>query len=71
MINKDIKEINDAQLSEGIEAYETLVQWVKTAPKIIQDLEKNGKKEELHQYRLKIKLVLDKLKEIQKLMVSE
>ena len=48
----------------GEEAYQTLVNWVKSVPNAIKEIEKNGSKEELIRYKKKIKMVVEKLKEI-------
>ena len=59
---KDRSEINN----ESQQAYQTLVDWVKTVPNTIDELKKNGNEDDLRKYQLKIKMVLNKLKEIQK-----
>ena len=46
------------------EAYLTLVNWVKSVPNAIKEIEENGSKEELIRYKKQIKMVLEKLKEI-------
>ena len=51
--------------TNGQEAYETLVEWVKTVPKTINELKKNGTEEDLKTYQIQIKMVLDKLKQIE------
>ena len=48
----------------GEEAYLTLVNWVKSVPNAIKEIEENGSKEELIQYKKQIKMVVEKLKEI-------
>ena len=48
----------------GEEAYETLVNWVKSVPNAIKEIEENGSKEELIRYKKQIKMVVKKLKEI-------
>ena len=48
----------------GEEAYQTLVNWVKSVPNAIKEIEENGSKEELIRYKKQIKMVLEKLKEI-------
>ena len=48
----------------GEEAYQTLVNWVKSVPNAIKEIEKNGSKEELIRYKKQIKMVVEKLKEI-------
>ena len=64
------KEKNQDELTieigtNGQEAYETLVEWVKTVPKTINELKKNGTEEDLKTYQMQIKMVLDKLKQIE------
>ena len=59
---KDLSEIDN----ESQQAYQTLVDWVKTVPNTIDELKKNGTEDDLRKYQLQIKMVLDKLKEIQK-----
>ena len=59
---KDRSEIDN----ESQQAYQTLVDWVKTVPNTIDELKKNGNEDDLRKYQLKIKMVLNKLKEIQK-----
>ena len=48
----------------GEEAYQTLVNWVKSVPNAIKEIEKNGSKEELIRYKKQVKMVVEKLKEI-------
>tara|TARA_B110000003_G_scaffold101662_1_gene103863 strand:+ start:580 stop:801 length:222 start_codon:yes stop_codon:yes gene_type:complete len=50
------------------EAYSTLVDWAKSAPKIIKQLEEEGKKEELKKFKLQIKLVVNKLQDIEQIL---
>jgi len=64
------KEKNQDELTieigtNGQEAYATLVEWVKTVPKTINELKKNGTEEDLKTYQMQIKMVLDKLKQIE------
>ena len=64
------KEKNQDELTieigtNGQEAYETLVEWVKTVPKTINELKKNGTEEDLKTYQMQVKMVLDKLKQIE------
>ena len=49
---------------DGEEAYQTLVNWVKSVPNAIKEIEQNGSKEELIQYKKQVKMVVEKLKEI-------
>ena len=59
---KDRSEIDN----ESQQAYQTLVDWVKTVPNTIDELKKNGTEDDLRKYQIQIKMVLNKLKEIQK-----
>ena len=59
---KDRSEIDN----ESQQAYQTLVDWVKTVPNTIDELKKNGTEDDLRKYQRQIKMVLNKLKEIQK-----
>tara|TARA_B100001079_G_scaffold101771_1_gene87393 strand:- start:262 stop:504 length:243 start_codon:yes stop_codon:yes gene_type:complete len=71
VLNLDMeKEKNQDELTieigtNGQEAYATLVEWVKTVPKTINELKKNGTEEDLKTYQLQVKMVLDKLKQIE------
>ena len=56
---------------EGEEAYETLVNWVKSVPNAIKEIEENGSKEELIRYKKQIKMVVEKLKEIKSKLPEE
>ena len=49
--------------TNGQEAYATLVEWVKTVPKTINELKKNGTEEDLKTYQMQVKMVIDKLKQ--------
>ena len=49
---------------DGEEAYQTLANWVKSVPNAIKEIEQNGSKEELIQYKKQVKMVVEKLKEI-------
>ena len=49
---------------DGEEAYQTLVNWVKSVPNAIKEIEQNGSKEEIIQYKKQVKMVVEKLKEI-------
>jgi len=51
---------------DGQQAYQTLVDWVKAVPNMLEEIEKNGTEDELRNYKLQIKMVVDKLKEIEK-----
>lgn len=58
---EDLEHLN---AGDGVQAYQTLVDWVKSVPNVIQEIEKNGTEEDLIRYRKQIKLVVEKLKEI-------
>tara|TARA_B100001939_G_C16753862_1_gene535243 strand:+ start:263 stop:487 length:225 start_codon:yes stop_codon:yes gene_type:complete len=49
---------------DGEEAYQTLVNWVKSVPNAIREIEENGSKEELVRYKKQVKMVVEKLKDI-------
>ena len=51
---------------DGEQAYQTLVDWVKAVPNVLEEIKKNGTEDELRNYKLQIKMVVDKLKEIEK-----
>ncbi len=51
---------------DGEEAYQTLVNWVKSVPNAIKEIEQNGSKEELVRYKKQVSMVVEKLKEIKK-----
>ena len=70
------KEKNQDELTieigtNGQEAYATLVEWVKTVPKTINELKKNGTEEDLKTYQLQVKMVLDKLKQIEQKLEND
>ena len=50
---------------DGVEAYQTLVNWVKSVPNTIKEIEQSGSKEELIRYKKQVKMVVEKLKEIE------
>jgi len=50
---------------DGVEAYQTLVNWVKSVPNTIKEIEQSGSKEELIRYKKRVKMVVEKLKEIE------
>ena len=51
---------------DGEQAYQTLVNWVKAVPNVLEEIKKNGTEDDLRNYKLQIKMVVDKLKEIEK-----
>jgi len=57
--------------NNGQQAYQTLVEWVKTVPNAIDEIKKNGTEEDLRKYQLQIKMVLDKLKDIEQELRSD
>ena len=57
--NQSVFENNSQQ------AYQTLVEWVKTVPNAIDEIKKNGTKEDLRKYQFQLKMVLEKLKDIE------
>tara|TARA_B100001250_G_C19791806_1_gene786864 strand:- start:1181 stop:1399 length:219 start_codon:yes stop_codon:yes gene_type:complete len=50
------------------EAYNTLREWVKSAPETVDEIKKNGTKEDLKKYQSQIKMVIDKMKEIESVL---
>ena len=64
MSNK--KDNNITEGKEGTEAYQTLVDWVKSVPDAIAHIKENGNKENLAKYQNQVKLVIKKMKEIEK-----
>ena len=58
---EDLEHLN---AGDGVQAYQTLVDWVKSVPNVIQEIEENGTEEDLIRYKKQIKLVVEKLKEI-------
>ena len=58
---EDLEHLN---AGDGVQAYQTLVDWVKSGPNVIQEIEENGTEEDLIRYKKQIKLVVEKLKEI-------
>ena len=59
------KSVPDASINE---AYNTLREWVKSAPETVDEIKKNGTKEDLKKYQSQIKMVIDKMKEIESLL---
>ena len=64
--NKNSEEISIEIGTDGKEAYRTLAEGVKSAPKTMNKIKKNGTEEELKNYQLHVKMVLEKLKAIEK-----
>ena len=57
-------ESENSELKKEYEAYKTLKDWVKTVPKTMKELEKNGETDKLIKYKKQVKLVLQKLEDI-------
>ena len=56
------KRLDQANIEE---AYKTLREWVKSAPGTVEELKKNGSKEDLKKYLSKIKMVIKKMQDIE------
>ena len=50
---------------DGEEAYQTLVNWVKSVPNAIKEIEESGTEEDLIRYKIQIKMVVEKMQEIE------
>ena len=62
----DRQEKNKGPDQANIEgAYKTLKEWVKSAPGTVEELKKNGTKEDLKKYLSKIKMVIQKMQDIE------
>ena len=64
-------ESENSELNKEYEAYKTLQDWVKTVPKTMKELEKNGEKDKLIKYKKQVKLVLQKLEDIKFALENE
>ena len=64
-------EYENSELKKEYEAYKTLKDWVKTVPKTIKELEKNGETDKLIKYKKQVKLVLQKLEDIKFALENE
>ena len=60
-----------SELKKEYEAYKMLQDWVKTVPKTIKELEKNGETDKLIKYKKQVKLVLEKLEDIKFALENE
>ena len=58
--HRDIESIDKAE-----KAYNTLVDWAKGVPYTIEELKKRGSKEELRNFKQKVLMVIEKMKEIE------
>ena len=64
-MSKNNKKNNKRQnLTKEQEAYQTLRDWVQTVPDTLRQLEEQGNKEQIMNYKKQIKLVLQKLEQI-------
>lgn len=64
-------ESENSELNKEYEAYKTLKDWVKTVPKTMKELEKNGETDKLIKYKKQVKLVLQKLEDIKFALENE
>ena len=64
-------ESENSELNKEYEAYKTLQDWVKTVPKTMKELEKNGETDKLIKYKKQVKLVLQKLEDIKFALENE
>lgn len=60
------KKINLERLDK--EAYETLVEWAKSAPKFLEEIKEHGNEEDLLKFKTQVKMVVNKLKEIEQVL---
>ena len=66
MRNKEKESTQDKLEENGQAAYTMIKEWIKNIPITIADIKANGTKEDLHNYQIQIKMVLDKLEDIVK-----
>ena len=64
MRNKEKESTQDKLEENGQAAYTMIKEWIKNIPITIADIKANGTKEDLHNYQIQIKMVLDKLEDI-------
>ena len=64
-------ESENSELNREYEAFKTLQDWVKTVPKTMKELEKNGETDKLIKYKKQVKLVLQKLEDIKFALENE
>ena len=67
MKNKEKVPTKDHSEENVREAYSTIQKWIKTIPSTLADIKENGTKEDLRNYQLQIKMVLNKLEEIKQI----
>ncbi len=65
MKKKDKVPTKDLSDENVMEAYSTIQKWIKTIPSTLAYIKENGSKEDLRNYQIQIKMVLNKLEEIQ------
>ena len=65
MKKKDKVPTKDLSDENVMEAYSTIQKWIKTIPSTLADIKENGTKEDIRNYQIQIKMVLNKLEEIQ------
>ena len=70
MRNKEKESTQDKLEENGQAAYTIIKEWIKNIPITIADIKANGTKEDLQNYQIQIKMVLDKLEDIVKDMKS-
>ena len=72
-MSKDKDKLNDSMDLKNLdkEAYNTLVEWAKSAPKILRQLEESGDKENIKKFKIQIKLVVNKLQDIKQLIKNK
>ena len=63
--SEKIKHGDTESLDKAEKAYNTLVDWVKGVPYTIEELKKRGSKEELRNFKQKVLMVIEKMKEIE------
>ena len=63
--SENIKHTDIGSIDKAEKAYNTLVDWVKGVPYTIEELKKRGSKEELRNFKQKVLMVIEKMKEIE------
>ena len=58
-------DLDNLDIDNAKEAYQTLFNWAKSVPDTIREIEQNGTEQDLIQYKKKVKMVLNKLENIQ------
>ncbi len=72
-MSKDKDKFSDSIDIKNIDkqAYDTLVEWANSAPKILRQLEESGDQENIKKFKIQIKLVVNKLQDIQQLIKNK